>query len=370
MKMNLGARLFLSSLTIVLVAALVLLAAARLSLPRAYGRHMAGGDGMEMGMPGSRGQRLYENFKASFFEALGWAGAAAVGAALCASLLLSRRLAAPIRAMTAASQRISKGDYAGRVPGAGDDEIGRLAASFNRMAARLEQTEAMRRQLIGDVAHELRTPLTVIRGSLEGLADGVLLPTPETYEQVRAEADRLARLVDDIQELSRVEARAFQLDLVSLPVADLCDAARRRFQRQFDTQGLELVVNLPAGLPLVRADADRVGQVLANLIGNALCYTPAGGRVTLSAERCGREVAISVTDTGAGIPAADLVHIFDRFYRVDKSRSRRDGGGSGVGLTIARALVEAHGGVIEAHSAGAGQGSRFTFTLPFVPDST
>jgi histidine kinase len=170
-------------------------------------------------------------------------------------------------------------------------------------------------------------------------------------------------LVDDLQELSRVEADTFKLDLRPVAVADLVNAALARLSRQYEEKGVALTSSLPADLPLVQADEDRVGQVLLNLIGNALQYTPAEGSVQISAVRHSDEVEIMVTDTGVGIPSEHLPHIFDRFYRVDRSRSRRAGGGSGVGLTIARYLVEAHGGRIWAESEGEGKGSQFTFTL-------
>jgi len=234
---------------------------------------------------------------------------------------------------------------------------------FNQMAEKLDQVESMRRRLIGDVSHELRTPLTAIKGSMEGLLDGVLPATDETFQQVHAEADRLNRLVDDLQELSRVEARAYQLDIRPLDVSTLARTVTKRLAPHSESKRISLNLELAPYLPHVLADEDRAVQVLTNLTGNALHYTPEGGRITISAKQVGNEVQIAVRDTGIGIPPEHLSHIFDRFYRVDKSRSRQSGGGSGIGLTIARALVEAHGGHIWAESAGDGKGSTFTFTL-------
>ncbi|NIL99089.1 MAG: hypothetical protein GTO62_18805 [Planctomycetales bacterium] len=231
------------------------------------------------------------------------------------------------------------------------------------MASRLEQTETLRRELIGDVAHELRTPLTAIKGSMEALIDGVLPATTKTFQQVYQEADRLQRLVHDLAELSRVEAGAYQLNKRPVSIAALVEGALARLKLQFEEKGVLLEVQLPPNLPDVRVDDDRIGQVLLNLLGNALQYTPMGGSVLISADQCDHEVRISVSDTGIGIPAEHLAHIFTRFYRVDKSRSRA-GGGSGIGLTIAKHLVEAHGGRIWVESPGAGQGSTFSFTLP------
>ena len=243
------------------------------------------------------------------------------------------------------------------------DELDGLALSFNQMAVRLEQTETMRRQLLGDVAHELRTPLTSIKGYMEALIDGVLPANMETYQQVYREADRLQRLVHDLQELSRVEAGAYPLKLQPIAVSTLIAALTARLGRQFEEKGVSLQCDVSADLPRVRVDEDRIGQVLINLVGNALHYTPSGGSVRVVARQQGREIQIAVIDTGIGIPAEHLPHLFTRFYRVDKSRSRA-GGGSGIGLTIGKHLVEAHGGRIWVTSAGADHGSTFTFTLP------
>jgi len=200
---------------------------------------------------------------------------------------------------------------------------------------------------------------------MEGLMDGVLPAAAETFQQIHQEADRLSRLVDDLQELSRVEARAYELDLQAVDVAALVGTVLRRLGQQFEAKGVGLTPSLPAELPPVLADSDRIIQVLTNLVGNALQYTPCGGQATIRAGRHGNEVHLAVADTGVGIPAEHLAHIFTRFYRVDKSRSRA-GGGSGVGLTIARHLVEAHGGRIWAESEGEGQGSTFSFSLPLA----
>jgi len=222
----------------------------------------------------------------------------------------------------------------------------------------------MRRRLIADVSHELRTPLTAIKGSMEGLMDGVLPATPETFQQIHAEADRLNRLVDDLQELSRVEAQSYPLDIRPVNVPSLVQSVTKRLAPQAESKRISLELELAPSLPPVLADEDRCIQVLTNLTGNAIQYTSEGGKVALIAKQVGDEIQISIRDNGVGISSEHLVHIFDRFYRVDKSRSRRAGGGSGIGLTIARALVEMQGGRIWAESAGEGQGSTFTFSLP------
>jgi histidine kinase len=199
---------------------------------------------------------------------------------------------------------------------------------------------------------------------MEGLIDGVLPATPETFQQIHAEADRLNRLVDDLQELSRVEAHAYELEIRPVDVRTLVQTVTKRLASQFEAKRIALNTDLAPDTPRVLADEGRIIQVLTNLAGNALQHTPEDGEVVIAAKQINNEVQISVHDTGTGIPAEHLPHIFDRFYRADKSRSRRAGGGSGIGLTIARALVEAHGGRIWADSTGEGQGSTFTFTLP------
>ncbi|RME86606.1 MAG: HAMP domain-containing protein [Anaerolineae bacterium] len=393
-RQRLGAKLFLSYLLVILIGAIVLTIATRFTAPPAYNRHLAimeqmmgntspsmMGPGMGMGMTGEEGSGmgrrwgrsgeengLFIGFQQSLREALLWAALAAGLAALSVSVFLSRRVVAPVHAMMAASKRIAAGHYDERVPETGQDELGQLAHSFNRMAAQLEQVEQMRRRLIGDVAHELRTPLTAIKGSMEGLIDGVLPATTETYHQIYQEAERLNRLVDDLQELSRVEAGAYELNLHAADLHILVGTVVKRLRRAFEEKNIRLTIDLPPNLPPVSADDDRIIQVLTNLLDNARRYTPSGGTVTLRAVQSGKEVRITVQDTGIGIPPEHLPHIFDRFYRVDASRSRR-AGGSGIGLTIARHLVEAHGGRIWVESE-VGKGSAFTFTLPIAGETS
>lgn len=368
-RRQLGIKLFLSYLIVVVLGIIVLATAVEFTVPNAFDRHLSA----MVHVMGARAEAmendLFENFRRAVNESLVVATVAATLCAIVVSLLISRQVTGPIRAVQTASQRIADGHYSERValPGVNSprdaDELEQLAISFNQMAAHLEQTETIRRQLIGDVAHELRTPLTTIKGTVEGLIDGVLPPEAETFQEIYREADRMQRLVADLQELSRVEARAVPLNLQPLTLATLCATVSGRLAHQFSEKGVTIATHIPADLPKIKADEDRINQVLTNLIGNALQYTPRGGHVTVAATPHGQEVRVTVKDDGIGIPAEDLPHIFDRFYRVDKSRSRV-GGGSGIGLTIARYFVEAHGGRIRAESAGAGKGSTFTFTLP------
>jgi signal transduction histidine kinase len=370
LRRHLGVKLFLSYLAIIVVGVVILILASQFILPSSFNRHMAGmGNGTMMRMNGNGPMsQLYIDFRASFNEALMYAALAAMFIAVILSLFFSRSVIAPVQAMSLAAQRIADGRYDERVQVNGEDELAQLALRFNQMAEKLNQTESMRRRLIGDVSHELRTPLTAIKGSMEGLMDGVLPATAETYEQIHAEADRLNRLVDDLQELSRVEARAYPLDLRPVDVSSLVYTVTKRLASQAESKHISLDVELAPDLPPALADEDRVVQILTNLTGNALQYTPEDGEVTIIAERNDDKVQISVRDTGIGIPQEHLPHIFDRFYRVDasRSRSRRAGGGSGIGLTIARALVEAQGGRIWVESTGEGQGCTFKFTLPIA----
>ncbi len=365
---RLGWKLFLSYLVVILVGVVMLTMTAEFVIPTTFTRHMSG---MMMGQSDMMGgmDDLFASFRAAFNEALLLASLAAVFSAGVVSYLVSRRVVAPVQAMTRSSQRIAEGKFEERVPVQSrpgqEDELGSLALSFNRMAAQLEQIETMRRQLIGDVAHELRTPLTTIKGSMEGLMDGVLPADETTYQQVYREADRLQRLVNDLQELSRVEAHAYELHPHSVQLIGIIQRLAERFKPQFDEKGVILQTRVTPDLPLLLADEDRLTQVLTNLLGNALQYTPSGGRVEFIAEQKENEIQIAISDTGTGISAEHLPHVFDRFYRVDKSRSRA-GGGSGIGLTIARHLIEAHGGRIWVESEGAGRGSSFKFSLPVI----
>jgi signal transduction histidine kinase len=247
----------------------------------------------------------------------------------------------------------------------GEDELAELALAFNQMAHQLAQTEGRRRRLVGDVAHELRTPLSSIKSAMEGLVDGVLPAESATFLEIQREVGRLQRLVQDLEELYKAEAGQLPLELEATPPAAFVQTAVNRLALQFEDKGIQLENDMPADLPLVRVDTARLTQVMLNLLGNALQYTPAGGRVTVRAWAEGNELHIAVQDSGIGLTAEDLRHIFERFYRADQSRAR-SGGGSGIGLTIARHLVQAHHGRLTATSRGLNEGSTFTVTLPLI----
>src|SRR5574338_822471 len=307
-RRRLWIKLFITYLIIIAIGVAVLITTSRLVIPTTFDNHMAAMGPMMSGMMGENSphmeQDLYANFQAGVVEALSWSASAAFLAAVVLSWFVSRRVVTPIQATMAASQRIAEGHYQERVQVPGNvrrgelDELALLALSFNQMASQLDKTETMRRQMIGDVAHELRTPLTIIKGMMEGLMDGVLPAESETYQQVHQEVDRLQRLVADLQELSRGEAGAVPLNLQSIPVERLVETVTERLDRLFADKGVRLERDLPGHLPPVLGDEDRLIQVMMNIVGNALKYTPEGGKVIISARLQDRMVLLAVKDNG------------------------------------------------------------------------
>ncbi|WSY87069.1 HAMP domain-containing histidine kinase [Streptomyces sp. NBC_00876] len=297
------------------------------------------------------------------------AGAAALVLALTvgASVLVGARLVRPLRALTGAAQRMRDGEDNVPVLVTADNEIGRLAATFNDMSAHRARLEAQRKALVSDVAHELRTPLSNIRGWLEAAQDGVAEPDPAFIASLHEEAVQLQHIIDDLQDLAQADAGALRLHTGPVRVAELLGQVAAAHQARADTAGVALTV-LPSPpdrpVPELTADPVRLRQAIGNLVSNAVRHTPPGGRVTLRpyGSEHGDAVLVDVTDTGNGIPPEDLGHVFDRFWRGEKSRSRRTGG-SGLGLAIVRKLTEAHGGTATAVSVP-GQGSVFTLRLP------
>lgn len=375
-SVSLGAKLFLSYLAVVLIGVSTVFLLMSTLAPDFFSsamNSMMSGSGNMGGMMGGQGTTtsiatasIDAAFRQALTQSLVVAGALATLAALTLSYVVSRQIASPVRRMVVAARRIGGGHYAERVivaPANAGDELGQLAASFNAMAGDLEKTERRRIELVGDVAHELRTPIATLTGYLEGLLDGVVESSPETWAKLHTESLRLRRLVDDLQELSRAEARQLPIRTERVAPERIVNAARERVAPEYAEKRLELIVPMPTTLPDVMADPDRAVQVLTNLLTNALRYTPAPGRVEVRVARAGNMLAFQVRDTGVGIAPENLPRIFERFYRVEKSRARALGG-SGIGLTISKALVEAMRGTIRAESAGLGKGSVFTFTLP------
>ena len=286
----------------------------------------------------------------------------AVVVAFLVTLFLSRRILSPVKELRSAAQRLGKGDFSQRVNIRDKSEIGDLASTFNSMAGNLQRDEQLRQHMVSDIAHELRSPLTNVRGYLEAINDGVMQPDKATISSIYDETVLLSRLINDLQELSLAEAGELKLYCQPEDVAELARQSIAAVQAKASEKGIDMSQDIPTDLPPVNIDFLRIKQVLLNLLENALAHTPAGGRINIVANPGPGFVEVSVSDTGEGIPADEIDNIFERFHRVDKSRSRSTGG-SGLGLTIARYIVEEHQGKIWARSEP-GKGSRFSFTLP------
>ncbi|MEW6716133.1 MAG: ATP-binding protein [Chloroflexota bacterium] len=289
-------------------------------------------------------------------------------AAIVLTLVFSRRILKPIGSLISATRKMEVGDLSQRVEIQTDDEIGELAKAFNSMADGLTRLEQLRRNMVTDVAHELRTPLSNIRGYLEALQDKVADPTPEMIDSLQEEALLLNRLVDDLQELALVEAGELRLYRQPVVLGDVLNKVVAILKPRVSEKGLSLRVQLPPDLPLVDADPERVGQILRNLLINAITHTPPGGEILTLAQAQDSEVVVNVKDTGVGIEPEHLPFIFERFYRADKSRTRQTGG-AGLGLAIVKQLIQAHGGHIEVQSE-LHKGTTFTFTLPVASPCT
>lgn len=312
---------------------------------------------MEAGDTAEYAREMYDDSVTTVVVA---ASILAVVASITLAVVLARMLARPLDEVGAAARRVADGDYAARVPRDGPEELASLADSFNQMAASLERQEAMRRDFIANAAHELRTPLTNLQGYLEALRDGVIVADRATYESLHEEADRLVRLSRSLDALAEGDAGTSPPAVVDLDLSDAVTAAVELAAPAVERAGLRLETDIPDALP-ARADPDRLAQVLANLLSNAVRYTPAGGIVTVSAERRAGSVLIAVTNTGDGIPPDDLDRVFERFYRVEKSRDRARGG-AGIGLAIVKQLVEQSGGRVGAESRDGL--TRFWVSLP------
>ena len=298
-------------------------------------------------------------FEDSVVSVVAATAAVAAVAAIVLAALLGARIARPLRRIGSAARRIAEGDYAARIPRRGPEEIVSLSDSFNQMAASLEEQERMRREFIANAAHELRTPLTNLQGYLEALRDGVIQPDTATFESLLDEADRLVRLSRSLDTLAAGDAGT-RHQAIELDVAAVVRSAVELARPAAVAAGLELQATIPDALP-ARGDPDELAQVAGNLLQNAIRYTPRGGQIAVTAERRPADVLVSISNTGDGIPADDLPHVFERFYRVEKSRDRARGG-AGIGLAIVRQLVEAAGGSVGAESRDGL--TRFWFSVP------
>lgn len=367
-------KLFLSVFVGILLSLASLIFAFRLTVPYAFNLHtsemnmMMRNPNVQMG-PGMMNTSLFDVFFRTFNEAIWIALPVALLISLLISLAISRVISNPLQKMFVAARDIASGKYHQRIPLSFVaeekklDPIQKLALGFNQMASSLEDTENMRQQLIGDISHELRTPLTTIKGSMEGLIDGVIPADEKTYQQIYGEADRLQRLVEDLQELSRIEGGAYHLEKRWFSLDDLIETIAHKYASRFEEKQISFSYNHPDTSIRIFADPDRLEQVLVNLLINAIHYSDEGGSVSLETHQTRDTLTIRVQDNGVGIAPEHLANVFTRFYRVDKSRSRQSGG-SGIGLTISKHLVEAHGGTITVISPGLGLGSTFEIKLP------
>ena len=360
LRHGLAGKLVLAQLLVIVAGSVTLLLVALSIAPGLFRGHVRDALGI---VPEDVSRHLDQAFDDAMLVALSIAVVAAALTAAAVSWFLSVRIVRPLRQLAHAAERVAQGNYTERVPVTGSDELTILASAFNNLAASLESAELRRRRLLSDLAHELRTPLATIEGYVEGVRDGVVPPTAETWSVLETEGGRIRRLVDDLQKVSRAEERLLDLRVELVAPASIVADAVRAAAPAYATKGVVLTTAVADPLPMVAVDGDRIGEVLANLLDNALRHTPPGARVEVTADRAGREVELTVSDSGEGIAPEHLVRIFERFYRVDSGRARARGG-SGIGLAIARALVEAHDGRIRAESEGAGTGARFVVTIP------
>jgi signal transduction histidine kinase len=366
-KLNLRSRLFLSHLLVVLVGIGSLAIVNRIWSPRMFVLQLERLEGTGFRLRYARTQ-LIRGFdlvwnRSTLLSTL--AGATAAGAL---SYWASRWIAHPLKDMEGVTEQFAAGTTEIRMNPSDIPELNQLSNSFNRMAASIEGVEQRRRELIGDLTHELRTPLTVVRGYLEELAEGRIEPTPELYARLIRETRRLERLVNETQELSKTEAGHLPIHPRPVAVRSLLANLRDRFADQILDDDPQLRLDCPANLPPVLADPDRLEQILVNLLGNALRHTPTGSIVLWAKHGDRHTLEMGVTDTGEGIAEADLPHVFERFWRGDRARSRDLSGrstGAGIGLALSRSLVELQGGRIAVDSE-LGQGSTFRFTLPIA----
>ena len=356
---RLGRRVLAAQMQVALVSAVTLVLAVALVAPRLFADHLAATGETDPVVQG----HAEEAFRNAGALALVAALAVAVLAAAVLSRPLGRRLARPIEELATSADTITAGSYSvGLRTDPFSDEVARLGASLQRMGDRLADTERARSQLLADLAHEMRTPLATLELYTEALADDVV-PRQESLATIQAQIGRLQRLAEDLRDLTLVQEHALALHRTPVDVVDVVASSCLAFAPAYAAAGVNLLPRADTGPIVIDADAVRLSQILGNLLDNSLHHTPEGGEVVVSVGRASADVVVEVTDNGSGIGAEHLPLIFDRFYRADASRTSGSGG-SGLGLTIARALAEAHGGTLEARSHGSGAGATVSLTLP------
>ena len=371
---RLSVRLVLSHVVVAVLAALAILVVVQWLAPALFDESLRRGQGVASGRAGGgggpgqgRGQAANAALRADMASAVQtalWVGALVAAAfATVFGVLAARRLTRGLGEVRAATRAIAGGHYRVTVPVPGEQELAELAGDVQTLGTTLAETEERRVRLLGELAHELRTPLTVIDGYVEGMIDGVLPVTSERLGEVSDEVRRLRRLSDDLSALSRAEEGRLSLVVRPVDLASVVATAAGRLRPQAEDAGLELELDAPASV-VVDADPDRLAQVVTNLVGNAIRATPPGGRVRVGVRAEGGHALLSVSDTGEGMAPADLERVFERFYRVPGRRGDGHEGGSGIGLTIARGIMRAHGGELIASSDGHGLGATFTARLP------
>lgn len=362
-KPNLQSRLFLSYLIVMGAGIVTLASIGWLYSPRLFIVSLERIEGRGFRVQQLQTQ-LVKGFQFAWARGMLWSVIIGGSAAGGLSYIVSQRIVRPLQQMEAVTEKFAHGQLDQRVPPQMIPEFNRLANSFNRMATDLEGVEQRRRQLVGDLSHELRTPLTILRGYLEGLADGTVETSPEIYYRLAKETTRLQRLVDDLQELSKLEAGYLPIQTQPVKLKPLLESLIQRFSDQIpEERDLTFNLDYPEKLPMVMADPERFEQIMVNLLGNAVRYTPSG-TITVQVWDTSTQIWIAVADTGVGIAAADIPHVFERFWRADPSRDRNSGG-TGVGLAICRRLVELQGGQIELESE-LDYGTIFRFYLPIA----
>lgn len=329
---------------------------------RGMGRGMMGGG---MGMGGMHHRMMLgaaeRTFVESYHKSLWWIGFLFAGLGLVVSYFLSGNITRPLRQLSQAAEKIRQGDLKQEVAVTGQDEVGQLAEVFNQMSAELAANESNRQELLANIAHELKTPLAVLQGHLESMLDGVEEPGPEKLFSMQEEVMRLTRLVGDLRDLSLAQVHRLELHLQPVDLDEKVERAADMLEPLLEEKKLRFVKELAPGLPARQLDPDRLNQVLYNLITNAIRYTTPGTAILLQTEPAGERVRLIIADEGPGIAPEDLPHVFEQFYRGDKSRNRASGG-SGIGLSLAKSFVEAQGGTITARNRKEG-GAEFVVEL-------